>query len=182
MLGKLALKAIPPQVKIGIVIGAFVTVFFAGWRVNGWRLSLDIEQMKVKAAEAAIAAYIEAQEASEASIESSNAVGVDFANATGEIQVEERIIIKEVIKHVESNSSNSCELDPDWVRLDTLSATGLPDDGSTASGIDGRASRVTTIDLLPVTVERNTLYRECVQQVKSLQRYIREQREILNKE
>lgn len=180
MLNKLALSAIPPQAKIGIVAGILVAVFFAGWRVNGWRLGLDIEQMKLDAAEAAVQAYKEAQEASEASVESSNAVGVDFVEATGEIQIEERIIFKEVIRYVESNSDNVCELDPEWVRLDTLSAEGMPDNGTASSGTDGGASGVTTADLLPVVVERNTLYRQCAEQVKSLQRYIREQREILN--
>lgn len=173
------MNIIPAQYKMAAkAILAVTIVFFifsAGWTANGWRLGEQI-----KKAELAIAKDRENSISTARKIES---LSQQLNQTNSELAAEkkakeatqERVITREVIKYVQEPYSGHCDLPNGWVRIDSESAGGMPENDSTTSRPDDESSGFTDADALAIIVERNQVCRHEIGRLEALQNYVRGQ-------
>lgn len=91
------------------------------------------------------------------------------------------IIEKEVIKYAQNPDNGGCELNDDFVRIDTQAASGMPKNDTSPASTNDTSSRFTDVDLIQVLADRSEVCRNEIDKLTSLQKYVRGQFEVLNK-
>lgn len=178
----LSIPGIPPQYKLAAIIGLFLLGVLVGWQVNGLRMQAKIDNLKLNVQNNTIDGLEDTIDTERESVDISNEVGSGFQETKEKIVYVDRIVEKKVIEYVQNDNATVCELDPEWVRIDSYAARGLPTDGSTTIGADdSTAGGFTSTDLLPVLTERSRICRYEIGRLKALQEYITKQQKLLNK-
>lgn len=146
---------------VALVIAAFV----AGWTANGWRIGQDLAEQREETVNAA-------RELEQVSLDHAAAVARQYELERVVEEARNSSTTKEVIKYVQAPYSGKCELPNHWVRVDTESATGVPQAPTSPSKSDGAPSGFTDSDALTVIRDRNTICRAEIIKLKSLQSYV----------
>ena len=145
-----------------------------GWSINGWRLNAQMSENRIESIN-----YARSVEA--LALENTDLVATQFELKRQIENTKKSVIEKEVIKYVQNPGSGGCELNDDFVRIDTQAAGGMPKDGTPSTGTDDTPPRFTDVDLIQVLTDRSEICRNEISKLTSLQEYVRGQFEVLNK-
>lgn len=157
-------------------LGLGIAIFMCGWTVNGWRLEGKLNKWLADISGEQVEVLNQTREIEARSAEASQQSGEQFEQVRQQLAAEKQVIVKEVIKYVEVNRPGHCQLSNRWVRIDTASAIGVPEDDTPVTGTDDAApSGFTDADALDVIQRRNFICREEIAKVRGLQDYIRKQ-------
>jgi hypothetical protein len=86
-------------------------------------------------------------------------------------QAKSKVITKEVVKYVESNSNSKCELDDDWVHISD-SATPVPRVTETSSETDGTSNKIRDLgDALEVVTNNYSACQDAVDRLQAWQQW-----------
>ncbi|WP_339617218.1 hypothetical protein [uncultured Gilvimarinus sp.] len=154
---------------IVVAVVSLLAGYGAGWYVNGLRWEKDwLSADKVARELAADKAGLEAKIRSEregrlAAVDKAAVLERALADAEGEV------IIKEVLRYVQSDTAGDCSLPDDWVRIHNAAAgvPRVPD----APAVDAREAETarTDSDALPVIASNYRRCREAMTRLEGLQ-------------
>lgn len=106
---------------------------FLGWKTNGWRLEGEITAMERDLATAKATQTTTTLQKERETAQAAHDADAAPAAAQKEQQAQARVIIKEVIRYVQTPVAAQ-PLPAEWVQIHDAAATGMPGDSSAASG------------------------------------------------
>lgn len=168
------LSTVSAKIKIAAALIFVSAVFGFGYKVAEWRYDAIIANTNAELAEARAVAVGEGLAKTKAMQEAADSVSALLELKREAAKVQERVIVKEVVRYEKAPYAGKCQLNNHWVRTDTAAALGLPVDTSAASGNDDAPSGFTDIDALSISTQRSAICRAEIDKLEILQQYVRD--------
>lgn len=154
---------IPTPYKIGAsvlaVLGFAALCGWGGYSYRAAECDATVSAIKQEIAEARELSAMRALRITELQDEVASREGRIYETRRQLEEAQARVVVKEVIKYVQSPDAGRCELPADWVLIDTAAAAGVSAATVSAASSPDAARGFTDTDALATSVERSHVCR-----------------------